>query len=234
VEILSIPSGLNVYLSPDTGPSPKREDGGIPLVGSSPAVSDRFLKGVTPLVLRDLHPGKYLLAVSPTILITKRKFQPGDLSLDARAFVSSSFSKFPLPLEGDVKGAVIYSVTIEQRKRQRVIVLAVPLDTSMKELAALYSPRASFHVDEARFATELKQRSPEMYVTNFWSQANQEAMVDLLRRGGKAWLHEGDLGSIATIRDDGAADFVFAVRLDGIWRSVADKAMHPDGSSDRR
>jgi len=220
VEILSIPSGLKIYLAPDTGQSPKPEGGWTPAVGSHPVVSDGFLKGVTPLVLRGLDPGKYLLGVSPTILIRNSVFQPSDPLLDARAFVSTKFSTFPLQLEGDLKGAVVYSVTVEQRGRTRVIVLAVPWDASTEELAVFYPPRATFVVDEAKFGDELKQRSPEMYA-NFSSEANVRAMVDLLRRGGKAWLHVGDLGVVAAIRADGGTDFAFEVRLEGVWRPVS-------------
>jgi hypothetical protein len=224
VEIITIPSGLKIYLSPDDGQSPKPTDRNIPVVGSHPVVSERYLKGVAPLIVRDLVPGKYLLAVSPTILIRNKVFQPpADPWLDARTFVSANFLESTPRLEGDVEGAVVYSVMIERRAHTRIVVLAVPTYTSMEASAKLYPAGAIFDVDEEKFAGELKERTKETPYRKLLSESNLRMMVDLLRRGGKASAYEGDLGILAAVREDGGLDFVFKVRIDGSWRLAVDK-----------
>ena len=205
--IHSVPSGLDVYLAPDTESSPseqKPDDAGwTTVVENHPVIDKRFLKGKTPVLIHNVSPGKYLLGIAPVKLLDKQGPCDCDATLKAKVFVSF------VPLTSDlfdnvrsgrivVKGAVVYSITKEVVDPQRVVVLAIPQDTVIDALDPFYPPNPSFSFDEVLLAKELTEASH-----NVLPEGEIQKTVSLLRRGGKVILTKGDVRFLIEILSDG-------------------------------
>jgi hypothetical protein len=236
LEILSIPSGLRVHLRPDTATGGGADSGWADLVENNPVFAQASYRGVTPLVLRNLRPGRYVLAISPLTLrerdgrrsmrlyydqgvrtrtLTNVPRDGSALTVDPALQVRAFISLTPLstlersrPTE-DVSGAVVYSIEVDRPTRQRLLVLhswVQPLEV----LDSLYPRDAVFRFDTASFASEVSQRTG-----SFFSQEEQQRVVRLMRRGGKVAVRRGDLLFVAVLKPDSTWDLQLKVLVRG-------------------
>jgi hypothetical protein len=206
--IASVPSGLKVYFSPDIGPvgdAEKDAKNGIPIVESHPAIDQRHLRGVTPLVLHKVTPGKYLLAVAPVLLLDKN-YEKGEIDdlLPAKVFVSFQPLGGPKSLENGIKGAAVYSVIKKAGASEKVLVLALPPDATLETLESNYPPETSYSLDDTLVSKKLLEAMvPE---------ADVPRVVGLLRRGGKVILYRGALRWAIVLSPEGTPTIITQVR----------------------
>lgn len=206
LQVLSIPSGLEVYFGPDAGQgaaTAATEKGYVPLEAKHALISKNFLKGFTPISLHNVKPGKYLMGIAPVIIID-RNFNRGivDTTLNIRSLVSyMPLSLLMPPLKEDVEGAVIYSVNLDGPGPHRVIIVNTPQNATIDTLSSIYPKESLFNFDEAIFMTEMKQCTAKLF-----SENESRKIIELLHRGGKVTIQKGDIKFVAQIKLDGICE----------------------------
>jgi len=198
--ITSVPLGLKVYLSQDTGTAPgahwdqETEGKGVPLVDAHAALDERHFKGKTPLLLRNVAPGEYLLALVPvTILDAHHEKSAIDDTLMQRAFVAFEPLK-PSSFKDGLKGAAVYSITKRPDTADSLLVLALASDASLDDMEAHYPSEDTFFIDPDVGAAKLRAAGlPEELIPR---------ILALLRRGGKLVLNLGALRFVVNALPD--------------------------------
>lgn len=212
--VLSVPSGLKVYFGSDSGGGGADEKGWVSFEEEHPIIAETNLKGVTPVLIRNVKPGRYLIGIAPILLIdSTRSHKETDPTLPAKAFVSAT--KLPAAAFGGerfegIKGAAVYSVIRESTAAQRVIVLAVRDDATLEALDSIYPRETNITFDEAKYAGELKERTLTLF-----TDEEAKRVIDLLKRGGKVVVTRGDLRFLSEIALDGTWTIKTQVRAPG-------------------
>lgn len=199
--LMSVPGGLRVYLGPDTVKSNSGQENEVGLGMDHPIIAEKYMKGTTPVLVRNVRPGKYLLGIVP-IRIVDREHRVADI--DKTMIVTGFVSHTPLQelprSRKEVMGAAIYSITKEETYPHQILVLAIHPSTSLAKLDSLYPATPRFHFDETAFLQELRER-PDM-PKSFFTEDDQHQVVNLLRRGGKVVFSKGDFTFLSEITRD--------------------------------
>jgi len=167
-----------------------------------PTITEKYLKGRTPVLVRNVKPGKYLLGIVP-IRIVDREHRVADIdrTMIIRGFVSHTPLQELPRWRKEVMGAAVYSITKEETSPQRIVILAVHPTTSLAKLDSLYPAESFFRFDETAYLGELKSRQD--VPKDFFSGYEQLQVVTLLRRGGKIVYGKGDFVFLSEIAGDG-------------------------------
>jgi hypothetical protein len=192
--ILSIPSGKQVHLAPDMGKNEdEKEEGWTPVVDSHKVLDENNLKGTTPLLLRNMKPGKYLVGISP-IVVMGRNRRLGEIEIDSTLKAESIvvYGGVPMPMDilnKDRQGAVVYSIQKEALKSLQVIIIAYPKKKglNLNELKNIYPDDEVFEFNEPDFVSDFKFKAGALVTEN---QIND--ITALLKRGGKIAFYTGD------------------------------------------
>jgi len=197
--VTSIPSGLKVYFDIDNDTSSAADE--VELVEKHKLLSKKYYKGTTPLIIRNVKKGRYLIGVSDISIFDKfRKLKMIDKNLTIRSIIS--FSKIPGPfdkLTEDIKGAVIYSVKINNTESNRVIVCSYPMESKLDELDLLYDPTFSYNFDDLKIIEEIRGKTQ-----NVLNDEEILKIINLLHRGGKVSFRKGDFLILWEINNAGA------------------------------
>lgn len=197
--VTSIPSGLKVYFDIDNDTSSAADE--VELVEKHKMLSKKYYKGTTPLIIRNVKKGRYLVGISDISIFDKfRKLKMIDKNLTIRSIIS--FSKIPGPfdkLTEDTKGAAIYSVKINNLESNRVIVCSYPDESKLEDLDLLYDEAFSYNFDDAKVKEEIRKK-----MQNVLSEEEILKIINLLHRGGKISFRKGDFKILWEINSAGS------------------------------
>lgn len=185
--ITSIPSGLNVFFDNDDDTLSTANE--VALLDKHQLLNQKNYKGSTPLIIRNVIKGRYLLGISDISIIDKyRKLKMIDKNLPIRAIIS--FSGIPGPfqkLTKDIEGAVIYSIKVDNLESRRVIVCSYSDESSLAELDLLYDQTITYNFDDTAVIEEIKNKMQSVF-----DNEELKRIVNLLHRGGKISFRKGD------------------------------------------
>lgn len=201
--ISSIPPGMKVYVAPEAeeaeAEQSSAEEGWTPLLAEHYVISDKNLKGTTPIRLRNVNPGNYLVAIAPIAILDRELNSTG--TADPTMTIKALVRFFPLASPQDMEairsgrvnpeGAFVYSIRKEPDESKPVIILAIPDESSAEVLDSLYPKGQNFEFDNEALKEDLRQRHV--------SESDIPSCLELLHRGGKVRVKRGDLRWIVEI-----------------------------------
>jgi hypothetical protein len=199
-EIQTVPAGLTIYVGVDTSTT-KPDSGWVQIVSPHPLLTAAQRRGTTPLTLKDIKPGRYLIGVSEVPLLN-RDFQPmgySDPILPLAAIAPSHPLTNVMPgrrLDAPVVGAYVYRFTVTESGPRRLIILSKP-DLTLSTLDSLYPKKAAFSFDTVAFEAEWQRKTAGSV-----SPTDTRLVIGLLRRGGKCMVVKGDLRYAAQVLED--------------------------------
>ncbi|OGU17000.1 MAG: hypothetical protein A2X61_07555 [Ignavibacteria bacterium GWB2_35_12] len=197
--ITTIPLGLKIYLAPDKDSLKSTLISSNLQIQSSHYLIDSInFKGYSPLILKDIKPGKFLIAVEPVKIIDdKLKLSDIDESMKPTALVSTDV--FPNMATSDKKGmfgAIVYFYEKGAVKGERIIILSVPHELPIAKMEQYYPSASKFVFDEVELKKEIKN--------NGFNNKETNKAIELLHRGGKIRLNGKDVSLFIEIQNNGS------------------------------
>jgi hypothetical protein len=197
--ITTIPLGLKIYLAPDKDSLKSILISSNLQIQSSHYLIDSInLKGHSPIILRDIKPGKYLLAVEPVKVIDdKLKLSDIDESMKPSALVSTDmYPNFSANDKKGMFGAVVYSFEKSTNKGERIIILSIPHELPIAKMEQFYPSASKFVFDDIELKREIK--------SNGFNNKEINKAIELLHRGGKIRLNGKDVSLFIEIQNNGS------------------------------
>ncbi|MBI5325213.1 MAG: hypothetical protein HZB41_08085 [Ignavibacteriae bacterium] len=197
--ITSIPLGLKVFLAPDIDSLKSTLiSSNLQIQTSHYLIDSTNFKGYTPLVMKDVKPGKYLIGIEPVKIIDEKlKLSDIDESMKPSALISADI--YPNITSADKKGmygAIIYSLDKDFVNGERIIILSFPHELPISKMEQYYPPKSKFVFDEVELKKEIKK--------NGFSNKEINIAIDLLHRGGKIRLNGKGLTLFIEILNNGS------------------------------
>ncbi|MCL5991079.1 MAG: hypothetical protein M1419_03140 [Bacteroidetes bacterium] len=197
--ITTIPLGLKIYLAPDKDSLKSTLiSSNLQIQSSNNLIDSSNFKGYSPLVLKDIKPGKYLLAVEPVKIIDdKLKLSDIDESMKPSALVSTDvFPNMTANLKKGMYGAIVYSYEKSSVKGERIIILSVPHELPITKMEQYYPSSEKFVFDDVELKKEIKKSG--------FSTKEINKATELLHRGGKIRLNGKEVSLFIEIQNNGS------------------------------
>ncbi|TAL68468.1 MAG: hypothetical protein EPN82_10785 [Bacteroidetes bacterium] len=197
--VTTIPLGLKIFLAPDKD-SLKTTiiSSNLQIQSSNYLIDSNNFKGYSPIILKDIKPGKYLLAVEPVQIIDAQlKLSGIDESMKPSALVSTDI--YPSMKPSDKKGmygAIVYSYEKSIVKGDRIIILSFPHELPIIKMEQYYPSADKFVFDDVELKKEIKKSG--------FSTKEINKAIELLHRGGKIRLNGKDVSLFIEIQNNGS------------------------------
>ena len=197
--ITTIPLGLKIYLAPDKDSLKSTLiSSNLQIQLSHYVIDSTNFKGYSPLILKEVKPGKYLLAVEPVKIIDEKlKLSDIDESMKPSALVSSD--TYPNMTANDKKGmfgAIVYHYEKSTSNGERLIILSVPHELPITKMEQFYPSAEKFVFNDVELKKEIKSSG--------FSNKEINKAIELLHRGGKIRLNGKDVSLFIEIQNNGS------------------------------
>jgi len=200
--ISSVPTGQNVYFAEDTTKiKDAKEKGWVHLYNKKNnkhyIMNRNFLKGKTPILIKNIKAGNYLIGIEPVDFITvkepKQQFGFPEISwhnLDPSLTIAAFVTPIALGSMTDVEnykkgiyknGAIIYNYTKTDTSNCIIILTSTDSLITYSETASLYPKGNNYLLDDIKLKNDLM--SKVMFAGNYEPQI--PTILSLLHRGGK-------------------------------------------------
>ena len=197
--VTSIPLGLKIYFAMDTDTiGTRKKVNSLRIETSHPLLDTTNFKGLTPVILGNIKPGKYLLGIEPVeILDNNLMLCETDESLQITSLVSDDIypTKYSIGKKG-MTGSVIYSVVKDDTTGERLIILSLPHELPISKMQNYYPEKIMFAFNDNELKKEIKSYG--------FKEKEIRIALDLLHRGGKIRLNGKDKSLFIEIQNNGS------------------------------